>query len=199
MIIPHMSNNEIQIFEKYLKQCTNYFEYGSGGSTFVASSLTNIQHMCTVEANSGFINDLVSKSRSIQQRLQSQTIVFYIIDIHCDTNHWSYPKDTDKKENWSKYPEAIGDYIGQYMVSPDFILVDGRFRVACVIQVIKHLSEYRPIIAVHDYRNRQCYNVIEPFLDILEEVDTLVVFRVKERVDKYHLEHIYNHFKNDVR
>lgn len=55
---PHLRNEDIPLFMKYLNKCTNYFEFGSGGSTYVASELDNIKNIYSVESDQNWINKL---------------------------------------------------------------------------------------------------------------------------------------------
>lgn len=199
MLLPHMTAAETMTFQKYLSNCVNYFEYGSGGSTYMAAGLDNIENMCTVEADETWINEMQMTSEEVQNRMKNNTIQFYVVDINCDASFWSYPKDESKKDEWCKYPGALKDYIQTYQLYPDFILVDGRFRVACVVKVLMELYNRQPIIAIHDYADRECYQFVQEFMDILEQVDSLIVFRPKKDIDMGYLEYMYNHFVNDVR
>ena len=198
-MLPHMTPEETMTFNKYLLHSTNYFEYGSGGSTYMAAGLPNIKHMCTVEADETWIDEMKMTSDEVKHRMENNTIQFYVIDINCDSTFWSYPKDVSKKDEWSKYPSALTNYIRTHGMYPDFILVDGRFRVACVVKVLMELHDSQPIIAIHDYADRECYHVVEEFMDVLEQVDSLVVFRARKDIDLGYLKYMYDHFVHDVR
>ncbi|WP_232473249.1 hypothetical protein [Brachyspira sp. SAP_772] len=60
----------------------------------------------------------------------------------------------------------------------DTILVDGRFRVACVLNSIFYCRN--AVIIIHDFFNREYYNVLLNYLDIVEKADTLGVFKIKK-------------------
>ena len=62
----------------------------------------------------------------------------------------------------------------------DLVFVDGRFRVACVLQTI--LNCKNPIILVHDYPDRGYYHIIEKYLNVIEAKNSLYVFRKKENI-----------------
>lgn len=40
---PHLAPNDKKMFYKYLNKATFYFEYGSGGSTYKASTIRKIK------------------------------------------------------------------------------------------------------------------------------------------------------------
>lgn len=48
---PSFSKNDLNMFYKYLDKATNYFEYGSGGSTYQASIRVNIKYIVSVESD----------------------------------------------------------------------------------------------------------------------------------------------------
>ena len=50
-MIPHFAKNDLQMFYKYLDNCTNYLEFGSGGSTYQASIRKNIKKIISFESD----------------------------------------------------------------------------------------------------------------------------------------------------
>jgi hypothetical protein len=87
---------------------------------------------------------------------------------------------------WPNYSSAdIG--------TPDTILIDGRFRVACGLQCcIKHPNA---TILMHDFTNRPEYHVLLNYMDIVKSVDTLVCVKVKLDNDKEKLLELYDTYK----
>lgn len=96
------------------------------------------------------------------------------MDINGDDENWSYPKNDLKKRNWCYY----FDPWEKVYFSPDFVLIDGRFRVACLLHLLLNTTDFSIMIAIHDYRDREHYHVVENFLDILECKETLYIFRI---------------------
>ena len=74
------------------------------------------------------------------------------------------------------------------------MLIDGRFRVACALATIMNCKKSTKIM-IHDYTFRQYYHILEEFLDIVETIDTLVVFKIKNNVDMKKVEELYNEYK----
>jgi hypothetical protein len=62
----------------------------------------------------------------------------------------------------------------------DFVLVDGRFRVACVLSTLVW-GTAKPIVAIHDFRDRERYQTILDFFEVEASADTLAVLRSKRR------------------
>ena len=48
---PHLQKNDKEMFYRYLKNISVYFEYGSGGSTYQASIRKNIKSIYSVESD----------------------------------------------------------------------------------------------------------------------------------------------------
>jgi hypothetical protein len=69
-------------------------------------------------------------------------------------------------------------------IEPDRILVDGRFRVACVLQSILNLSSgSNCFVLVDDYLDRPEYRAVEEFTDIQAVHGRMVVVVKKENFD----------------
>ena len=80
--------------------------------------------------------------------------------------HFGYSWGGAKKK-WSKYSSTVWSIIQQNGSFPDFILIDGRFRVACVLQCLLNLpNNSNCILMLDDYRAH--YGVIYLFIDRVE-------------------------------
>jgi len=51
---------------------------------------------------------------------------------------------------------------------PDFILVDGRFRVACCLNLLRFLDkeQFDMIILIDDFKNRNHYKILYEYFNI---------------------------------
>lgn len=182
---PHMTDNEILLFEKFLKTATNYFEFGSGGSTKLAVRNNIIVH--GVESDPVWVEALCKQTGGLCK-------VCYI-DIG-PTREWGFPVDDKHRHKFPLYSESILAYKKPF----DFILVDGRFRVACVLNTIKHIykknrGDIKSKIFIHDFWNRTDYHVVLDFLDVIEQVDTAGLFIVKKKIDTDKLNMMIAHYQ----
>ena len=59
-MIPAFTNIDLKLFNKYLNSSTNYFEFGSGGSTYQAYKKNNIKHIYSVESSNDWIKQIIS-------------------------------------------------------------------------------------------------------------------------------------------
>lgn len=183
--MPHMTENETILFERYVKQATHYFEFGSGGSSkLVARNNTTVYG---VESDKNWINILCKET--------GQRCKVSWVDIG-PTKEWGYPVDNTYKDKFPLYSEAIL----QHQNSFDLILVDGRFRVACTLNAIIHtLTVQRQInqtfIFIHDFWDRPNYHSVLEFLDIVDKADTAGVFKLKDKIDLVRVHMTLDKFK----
>ena len=88
--------------------------------------------------------------------------------------------------DWKKYIQA---YKGEY--NADIVLIDGRFRVACAIDIYRKITN-DTLVLLHDYERKQ-YHVLEQFYIKLQIWDSLVLFIKNPKVSSIP-ERIYNLF-----
>lgn len=173
---PAMTNNEIKFLESYFNKCSHYFEFGCGGSTYIACKHSNIQSIESVESSQTWINKLLSDALISSSR---NKVRFHYIDINADGNKLGRPKDASKKHNWTLYSRQINKTPKKY----DLVLIDGRFRVACALHTLDSIDS-SSIVLIHDYSNRPYYHCIENFYNKIGVVDTLCAFQKKPNYDQ---------------
>jgi protein O-GlcNAc transferase len=169
---PHMGPNDLQMFYNYLEMATNYFEFGSGGSTYQAIKRVNLQSIISIESDIRWYNrikDLIG----VDSRLN-----YKYVDIKAAANNWGRPGPGSSLEDWKKYSESICD---TNLPKIDYILIDGRFRVACCLKSFNILDE-NGFIAFDDFLNRPIYHVVLNYFEIVKRtVDSRMVI-LKKRV-----------------
>ena len=84
----------------------------------------------------------------------------------------------------------IQSYKKEY--NADIILIDGRFRVACGLDIFNKIRN-DTIVLIHDYINRKSYHILEDYYLKLEIWDTLVAFIKRPNVNFIPKE-IYNKY-----
>ena len=184
---PWMKDSEICLFRKYLSKAINYYEFGSGGSTYIASEYENIQRITSVESLYDWITK-ISEEEPIKKRIDDETLKIIYIDVNA--KKLGKPRNKEKIDNWPLYSQSILtiDY------TPDLILVDGRFRVASALQSYKKLADDGFLI-IHDYTNRPQYHIIEKFYDKVINKRTLQVFKKKPEIVLEELEKIIKDYE----
>ena len=174
---PIMTPKELKAFCFFMKPGNIYFEFGAGGSTNIASYYKIKTY--SVESDINWHNKL--KEKNIQ-------VNYLTIDLKTKT--FGYPGKETNINNWKKY---IQSYKIEYMA--DIIFIDGRFRVACALDIFPKIKN-DTIILIHDYTNRIKYHIIEKYYIKLKTWDTLASF-IKRKDIRYIPKKIYNKYLYD--
>lgn len=180
---PHMSAAEIAQVELQLAGRTALLEFGCGGSTVVAAR--QVQKIVSVDSDPAWLE-------RVGTELAGAPVEFN--PFHADigpVGEWGYPTDASRIRDWPRYHYQIWRHLNG---SPDAVLIDGRFRVACLLQSIIHC---RPdsIFLFHDFNDRPHYHGVLRHTDVLARVDTLAVLRARQQVDgKAVLHDLFDHY-----
>ena len=143
-----------EYFIKKLKKSKFYFEFGSGSSTLFADSLK--KKFVSIELDKTFFN-------LMKKKLNNKDI--YNINIG-PVGEFSYPLVTNKK-NILSYIRSVNKYFKKKNY-PDFVLIDGRFRVACCLNLFLIIKKKRKkiTILIDDYQKREHYKILKNFFYI---------------------------------
>lgn len=128
-------------------------EYGSGGSTVLGAEMAG-KRVFSVESD----RDWAQKMQGwFTANPPAGQVSIHHVDIG-PTKQWGHPADDSGFRNWPAYPFSVWDRAD--FVHPDVVLVDGRFRGACLVATALRIT--RPVVALFDdYRNRKPYHVVE--------------------------------------
>lgn len=144
-------------------------EYGAGGSTVLAGELAK-GAVFTVESDKAWLAKL--------RRWFNHSPPLVPVTLHHGaigpTMAWGYPADTAKRVQWGNYPLSVWDRAD--FRHPDVVLIDGRFRLACMITTLMKIT--RPVVVlVDDYGDRPGYHPIEDLVGPPEMTGRLARFR----------------------
>lgn len=186
-----MHDDEKALFQKYIGNSKNYLEFGLGGST-IFTLLNSDANVISVDTNREWIN-FMKDYRLIREELDKRLKVVFI-DIG-ETKSWGFPVDENDSENFYKFSSEIFKITDASKY--DLILVDGRFRVACTLQSVLNCQYNKDLkILIHDYSFRDEYRIAEKYLEKIESVNSLFVFKVKDGIDDNELKKDYEKYKN---
>lgn len=175
-LAPSMAPAEVVAYRRVLAGRRRLFEFGCGGSTLLAIQL-EIPRITSVDSDPAWLERLRQDPQiGAREREGSLTL------IHGDigpVRGWGRPVEDKPRPEWRAYWSALDEETAKGV---DIVLVDGRFRVACALNALLLL---RPgaLVAIHDYWNRPKYQVVGPFGETVEKVDTLVVLRRRPDAD----------------
>lgn len=93
---PRMSNSELNLFLSFVKKSKRYLEFGSGGSTFVASSHVK-SWVISIDSSKEWLEKVGSacSANSVKPELN-------FVDVGL-TGDWGYPIDPSTKSRWPEY------------------------------------------------------------------------------------------------
>jgi hypothetical protein len=165
------------MFKEIVGKCQIYAEYGCGASTLWVSSNTACS-IYSVDTSSDWI-----------ERVQLDCIRTDNIHLHHtqvgDLGNWGRPLSYDFCENFSDY----SNWFWNMGISPDAVLIDGRFRVCCFLTTLLRAKEGASII-FDDYTNRRHYHYVERFLKPAATCGRQALFTVPsaEKLNKEEIE-----------
>lgn len=160
-----MTQAETALFYTYCKTSTAYFEFGCGGSTVFYNALG--KPCKSVENNESWLN-------KVRPLVGPSTELIYINTG--PVKDYGNPVNPAKTTGFADYSLAFS----RRHPETDLVLIDGRFRVACALQVV--LSGFSGTVLVHD-AERLDYWQIFPFFTRIERVENLVALRLKPTAD----------------
>jgi hypothetical protein len=177
-------------FAETLRGAKRYLEYGTGGSTYLAAKF-GIEFIA-VDSDPYFLKSVRKKIREDGfSRPVGQT--YHYADIGL-TAHWGRPigaglGSAARLERFRRYSDPPPECF-EGGRTPDLVLVDGRFRVACVLKALRMLRNERGwTIALDDYGDRPEFHAIADFAEIDHLVNgRMAVIKSAKAVDSDFLE-----------
>ncbi|MFX0541055.1 hypothetical protein ACEWPM_004890 [Roseovarius sp. S4756] len=147
-------------------------EYGSGGSTVLASELPG-KRVFSVESDkawAGMMQGWLAQNPPVAGT--GVDVIWFDVG---PTGEWGRPVDDTGWRHYPEYPLSVwqrGDF-----VQPDVVLVDGRFRLGCAMATA--FCTARPVtMLVDDYKRRTGYHAIEEFLGAPRLIGRMAEFSV---------------------
>ncbi len=174
---PHFHSTDRIMFYRYLDNSKNYFEFGSGGSTYQASIRPNIEKLFSVESDPDWYNKLKTV-------VKNKNLDYKYIDLKTIPNKWGYPGPSATNQQKISYSDVICKINKEDSSKLDFILIDGRFRVACCLKCFDVIEE-NCLIAFDDFLNRNHYHIVLDYYEIVEKTkDNIMVILKKKKCNK---------------
>ncbi len=188
---PHMTDGEIELFSRHLRTAESIVEFGCGGSTKLAVDL-GVSLIHSVESDPAWVKTL-SVHPELVPSIASGKLHLHYADVG-PVRKWGAPVDNQAAGRWNTYYTSVWKKVAG---KPDLVLVDGRWRVACVARAIIECPG--STIVIHDFWPRRNYHVVLGFLDHLDTVDTMGVFRARNDIDWPALCRVSAQYATDIR
>lgn len=166
---PLMDPPGVERFKRELMRATSYVEFGSGGSTVLAdrAGIPSI----SIESDRFY-------ARVVASRLRGNNVRQIAVDMGL-TGEWGSPIFST--------PEKARRYVSAPFGSdlfPDFVLVDGRYRMACALETARraNLAGKDVMLMLDDYGGRPHYHEVERHLGAPEMAGRTAIFRVGKQI-----------------
>jgi len=170
---PWMPASVVARLASLLRDSDTYLEYGVGGSTLLAAR-SGPGTLIGVESDGRF---LAAVGDAIERA--SEKIIWHPVYVDLGpTTYLGFPKTLRMRGQWCSYPLAPW----QLGLSPDLVLIDGRFRLACAIATAAHAAP-GTLVVFDDYLTRPWYWRATNYLDLVEKVGRAAIFRVRATRD----------------
>ena len=145
---PAFEDEGLHFFLSAIKQSRIYLEFGSGGSTIVASSF--VTKLVSVETDRVF-------AKAVRRALPKSDAEIHLLTPNIGiTREWGYPiftRPTPRRQaKWKRLPSAPWAKLGSDV--PDTILIDGRMRIACALESLLHVTDQTRLL-IDDYTGRK--------------------------------------------
>lgn len=163
-------------FRNRLSSTKSYLEYGAGASTLLAADA--MISAISIESDKDYA--AVVRAALPQKNLSE----VHAIDIG-RTGDWGSPlwtlKTAGAVQRWSRYPDAGPLAIKNSDHFPDLVLIDGRFRVACFLAIVKaSIQQQRPTeILFDDYAHRPYYKIVEEVAGTPKAIGRAGLFNIR--------------------
>ena len=175
------------LFKLTLSSSKIYAEYGCGESTVWVANNTSSK-ILSVDSSQEWIE-------KVKERVSKSDILkIHWVDLG-KLGSWGTPLSYDNSLNFKDYT----DWIWKQDLSPDVVLVDGRFRVACFLTSLLNSKEGTRII-FDDYTNRPHYHFVENFVMPFQTCGRQALFMVpsKNLIDSKQVMEALEKFRFDL-
>ena len=171
-----MNDEELSLFWRTIPKEGTCLEFGMGGSTrlFFARGAAVLY---SVEGDPDFIITVCDDSL-----LRSKIAACRFFPVYADigpVKKWGYPTGLPTP-SWLNYHHAMWEKIPAKDV--DFVLIDGRFRVACALQCFLRCRT-DTIYLIHDFTIRPHYARILQHTEVLARGGSSVLLKRRARPD----------------
>lgn len=176
LISPFMTDGEIKFFKSLLSEDYIVFEWGAGWSTLNFSKY--VKEYYSVEHDFKWYIALLKK-------IHRNTKLYYVPPNSSDLDWFPFLKG----QKYADYDEgdchSFRDYIefvhiiGSLEKKFDIVLIDGRARVDCAIEILPYLNK-DAVVFLHDFKRANYWKVLDYYY-IVKIVDNLIALKRKKK------------------
>lgn len=146
-------------------------EYGAGGSTLIAAEMPG-KTVFSVESDQEWAERM---EQWFDAHPPASPVILHLAPIG-PTKQWGMPQTDRGWRKYHRYPLSVWDRLD--FRHPDTVLIDGRFRPACLLAVLYRAS--RPVtVLFDDYVTRPAYREVEQFIAPAETRGRMARFEIE--------------------
>lgn len=184
-----MSESEIVLLTAFYSAAHHYVEFGAGGSTCLAAQVVK-SSVTAIDSSRDWLDRVATACMEGQTAIQPELIA---VDIG-PTKNWGKPKGTAHREAWPAYHES--PWSRAALANADLFMVDGRFRVACFLQIMLR-AEPGAVVLVHDFEERPHYHVVHDMAREIARTEQLSAFVRARDFDPAHAREALEAYRYD--
>ena len=167
---PLMPDGAVARLRALLSGTDCFLEYGSGGSTILATTI-GVSEVISTESDADW---LMAIRHKLNQISSSSHVDLIPIDLG-PTKAFGFPISDAHWSSYWRYPLSAWLNCAERGLSPRVILIDGRFRVACFLASLIYAPD-GAVILFDDYFDRPYYRSIERFVQPVAQYDRAAEF-----------------------
>jgi hypothetical protein len=178
---PFMPERNVAALAEAMRRAACYLEYGAGGSTVLASQI-GVPNIVSIESDRAWRDRVSDKLAATGHPCLDV--------VHVDigpTKRLGYPRGDAFSPNFRNYPLAGWRRCEETGLSPDLVLIDGRFRLACVLAALLNAKPGCTVL-LDDYRRRGHYHRVECFAEPKRMIGRMAEFVVADSLPRVHIE-----------
>ncbi|MDR0827335.1 MAG: hypothetical protein LBN33_05595 [Desulfovibrio sp.] len=173
-----MTEEEIDLLKRYTPFGGSVLEFGSGGSSSYFFE-AGVKRLVSVESDKAWLGALA----------QTPIINFFYkknrwLPIHANigpTREFGLPRSSIPRLSWLQYHQGCWSLMPD--MNFDLILIDGRFRVACLCQSLLRCANNNAVFIMHDFWPRQDYHCVLKLCSVIDQGGSSVVLKKKKRMN----------------
>lgn len=172
---PAMSPAEQRLLRHAVAGAESAVEFGCGGSTLLLLEELG-GPLVSVESDPQWLSRLRGEPGCVEAAATGRWQ-----GVHADlgpVGNWGWPRDPARYADGPLYWNA--PWI--LCPAPGFVLVDGRFRVACALAALTRLAP-EGVVAIHDFWGREHYRPLLEFADLIGTTASLALLGRKPGID----------------
>ena len=150
---PRMEDDERELFAAFLRAAKSYAEFGTGGSTVLASSLVD-GPVFALDSSSEWLDSVRVACAKCGKASEPVLLHVNIGPI----SEWGAPLGVTHRHLWPDYAKSMWHIPGA--AKADLYLIDGRFRVSCAVEALLRCRS-DAVILIHDFAERTRYHIIK--------------------------------------